>query len=92
MGGADPYRQAVQALDNIAAALRDRGDLMDNVVRTWIDVTRREDAEPVLRAHRERLGHVRPAAALGLVAGRIDPALPGEIEVEAVVDLAKGEP
>lgn len=91
-GGVDPYRQALQALDNIADALQAAGATMADVVRTRIYVTRREDAEPVMRAHRERLGHVRPAATLVLVAGLIDPAMLVEIESEAVVDHADRDP
>ncbi len=90
-GGADPHRQTVQALDNIAAALGDAGALMGDVIRTRIYVTRREEAEPVMRA----LGaarHVRPAATLVLVSDLIDAAMLVEIEADAVVDLAESEP
>lgn len=90
VGGADPHRQAMQALDNIAEALQAAGARLEDVVRTRMYVTRREDAEPVMRAHRERLGHVRPAATLVLVAGLIDPAMLVEVEAEAVVPLSGG--
>ncbi len=92
VGVGDPYRQAIQALDNIATALQAAGAHLDDVVRTRMYVTRREDAEPVMRAHRERLGHVRPAATLVLVAGLIDPTMLVEIEAEAVVALADRGP
>ncbi len=85
VGGADPYRQALQALDNIADALAAAGATLGDVVRTRIYVTRRADADPVLRAHRERLGGARPAATLVVVAGLIDPHMLVEIEAEAIV-------
>ena len=83
IGGADPYSQAVQALNNIAAALAAAGAQLEDVVRTRLYITRREDAAGVMRAHRERLGHVRPAATLVVVSGLIDPAMLVEIEAEA---------
>ena len=89
-GGADPYAQAIGALDNIAAALAAGGARLEDLVRTRLYITRREDAAGVMRAHRERLGHVRPAATLIIVSGLIDPAMLVEIEAEAVASAPPG--
>lgn len=83
--GVDAYGQAVDALATIAAALGEAGATPSDVVRTRLYVVDLADTEPVLRAHGEVFGDIRPAATLVQVAGLIDPALLVEIEADAIV-------
>lgn len=86
IGGDDPYRQAVQALDNIRTALERAGATMADVVRTRTYVTDISQWEAVGRAHGEVFGEVRPAATMVEVVRLIDPEMLVEIEVEAIID------
>jgi enamine deaminase RidA (YjgF/YER057c/UK114 family) len=81
----DPYRQAVLALEIIAAALSECGASLADVVRTRIYVTDIAHWPEVGRAHGEVFGDVRPAATMVQVAALISPDLLVEIEAEALV-------
>jgi enamine deaminase RidA (YjgF/YER057c/UK114 family) len=83
-GLGDPYAQAVQTIENMAAALRLAGASLQDVVRTRISITDRDHADAVGRAHREAFGDARPVAAMYVVAGLIDPRMLVEIEADAV--------
>lgn len=82
--GADAYGQAIAAFAIIAEALRGVGSTIESVVRTVTYVTDIADADLVARAHREVLGHVRPAATLVAVTALLDPRMKVDIEVYAV--------
>lgn len=82
-GLGDPYAQAVQALANVAAALALAGAAPADVVRTRMYVTDRDHAADVTRAHAEAFGAVRPASALVVVAGLLDPRMLVEVEADA---------
>lgn len=84
----DAYRQALTALDVVAAALAEAGCALEHVVRTRMYVVGREHCDPVGRAHGERLAIARPAATMVLVAGLIDEAMLVEIEAEAIAPAA----
>jgi enamine deaminase RidA (YjgF/YER057c/UK114 family) len=87
---ADAHAQALQAITNIAAALEAAGGRLEDIVRTRLYVVRPEDVADVIRAHRERLGAVRPAATLVRVAALIEPEMLVEIEADAVLDERRG--
>lgn len=86
VGRGDPYRQARQAIRNIADALHRAGSGLRDVVRTRIFVTDIETWEEVGRAHGEAFGEVRPAATLVEVRRLVDPEMLVEMEADAVVD------
>ena len=83
VGRGDPYRQTVQALDNIERALSALGSGRDAIVRLRIFVTDRDRVADVTRALGERIRPIRPAMTLVAVAGLLDPAMLVEIEADA---------
>jgi enamine deaminase RidA (YjgF/YER057c/UK114 family) len=82
---ADPYGQAKRCLEIILAALEDAGARPEHVVRTRVFLTDAEQFDEVARAHGEVFSSIRPANAMIVVQGFIDPRWLVEIEVDAVV-------
>ena len=82
----DPYRQTIQTLKNIEAALGKCGATLGHVVRTRIFVTDISRWEEYGRAHGEVFKDIRPAAAMIGISGLIDPDMVVEIEADAVLE------
>jgi enamine deaminase RidA (YjgF/YER057c/UK114 family) len=87
--GADPpsdaYGQARRCFDIVVAALREAGAGAEDVVRTRVYLVRAEDWEEVGRAHGEVFGTARPANAMIVVKGFLDPRWLLEVEADAVI-------
>jgi enamine deaminase RidA (YjgF/YER057c/UK114 family) len=83
---ADAYGQAKRCLEIIVAALAEAGARPEDVVRTRVYLTRREDFDDAYRAHGEVFGTTRPATAGLVVAGLLDPRWLVEIEADAIID------
>jgi enamine deaminase RidA (YjgF/YER057c/UK114 family) len=79
----DAGGQARAALDIIERALSEAGFALADVVRTRMYVTDAASIPTVLAAHGERFAAIRPASAIVVVAGLIEPSLSVEIEVDA---------
>lgn len=82
----DAYGQTKRCLEIAAKALEEAGARLGHVVRTRIYLTRPEDWEGAGRAHGEAFASIRPANAIIVVRGFVDPRWLVEIEVDAVVD------
>src|SRR5215211_426817 len=82
----DAYGQAKRCFQIIAAALEEAGSSVQHVVRTRVFIVNAEDWEEVGRAHGEVFSDVRPANAIIVVRGFVDPRWKVEIEVDAIVD------
>jgi enamine deaminase RidA (YjgF/YER057c/UK114 family) len=83
---ADAYGQARRCLEIIVAALEEAGASVQDVIRTRCYIVAAEDWEEVGRAHGEVFADVRPASAMIVVRGFIDPRWRVEIEADAILD------
>ena len=81
----DPYEQAKRCLEIITDALEQVGAKPEHVVRTRVYLIDADDWEPVGRAHGEVFGDVRPASAVIVISGLLDPNWRVEIEAEALL-------
>ena len=81
----DPYDQAKRCLEIITGALAELGAAPEHVVRTRVYLVDAADWEAVGRAHGEVFADVRPASAMLVIAGLLDPHWKVEIEAEALL-------
>jgi enamine deaminase RidA (YjgF/YER057c/UK114 family) len=81
----DPYEQAKRCLTIIVDALRELGAEPEHVVRTRVYLVDPEDWEAVGRAHAEAFGEFRPASAMLVISGTLNPAWRVEIEADALL-------
>lgn len=84
VGVGDPYAQAHRCIEIIGEAIGALGGRLEDVVRTRIFITRRDDWDSVAIAHGEVFDRVRPVATCVVVSGLLDPEWLVEIEAEAV--------
>jgi enamine deaminase RidA (YjgF/YER057c/UK114 family) len=82
------YEQARLCLEIIGGALAEAGASFEDVVRTRVFILDRDDWEEVGRAHGEVFSHIRPASAMIVVKGLLDPRWRVEIEADAVLPTA----
>jgi enamine deaminase RidA (YjgF/YER057c/UK114 family) len=81
----DAYEQAKRCLEIIVDALRELGAGPHHVVRTRVYIVDPADWEAIGRAHGEVFGAVRPASAMLVITGTLDPAWKVEIEADALL-------
>ena len=79
------YEQARLCLEIIGGVLTEAGSSFAEVARTRIYLTSADDWPEVGRAHGEVFGQIRPASAMLVVAGLLDPRWRVEIEADAVL-------
>jgi enamine deaminase RidA (YjgF/YER057c/UK114 family) len=80
---ADVTSQTRNCFKTIAAALKDGGFAMADIVRATYYITDTGDADAVLAVCGETLGDIRPAATVLVIAGLYKPEMKVEIEVTA---------
>ena len=78
------YAQARRCLEIILDALAQLGAAPEHVVRTRVYVTSAGDWEEIGRAHGEVFGEIRPASAMLVITGLLDPRFLVEIEADAI--------
>jgi enamine deaminase RidA (YjgF/YER057c/UK114 family) len=81
----DAYEQARRCLAIVVEALAELGAAPEHVVRTRVYLVDSADWEAVGRAHGELFAEHRPASAMLVVAGLLDPSWKVEIEADALV-------
>lgn len=86
VGKNDPYKQTVQAIENIKKALTHFNANLSHIVRTRMFVTNIDYWESYGKAHGEFFKDIRPATSMIEIKGLIDPDMLIEIEAEAVID------
>jgi enamine deaminase RidA (YjgF/YER057c/UK114 family) len=79
------YEQAKLCLEIVGGALAEAGASFADVVRTRIYLTQADDWQEVGRAHGEVFSEIRPASAMLVISGLLDPRWKVEIEAEAVL-------
>jgi enamine deaminase RidA (YjgF/YER057c/UK114 family) len=80
---ADVTQQTRNCFKTIEAALKDGGFAMADIVRATYYITNAAEADAVFAVCGERLGDIRPAATLLVVASLYKPEMKVEIEVTA---------
>jgi enamine deaminase RidA (YjgF/YER057c/UK114 family) len=79
------YAQGRRCLEIIVDALAQVGAGPEHVVRTRVYITSADDWGEIGRAHGEFFGEIRPASAMLVITGLLDPRFLVEIEADAIV-------
>jgi enamine deaminase RidA (YjgF/YER057c/UK114 family) len=87
----DAYRQMLRCGEIVAEAMQKLGARLEHVVRTRMFITDPADSTEIGRAHRELFGAAPPVATM-VVTRLLDPGWKVELEVEAELPAAAGEP
>ncbi len=87
----DAYGQTRRCLEIILAALVEAGARPDDVVRTRIYLTNPDDWSEAGRAHGEVFADIRPANAIIVVRGFVDPRWLVELEADALLTDPEGD-
>ncbi len=85
----DAYSQMRRCGEIAREAIEGLGGSMHDVVRTRMFIVDAHDADAVGLAHRAMFGSSEPVATMVVVAGLLDPMWRVEIEVEAIVAVAR---
>lgn len=85
VGEGDPYLQARRCIEIIAAALREAGSGLQDVVWTRMFVTDIEQWPEFARAHQEAFADINPATSMVEVSRLVAPEMLIEIEADAIV-------
>ena len=85
VGIGDSEAQTIQALENLAAALKMAGADLRHVVRTRIFVVNIDDWEKIGRAHGRFFSEILPATSMVEVSRLIGADILVEIEADAIV-------
>ena len=83
VGKGDAYAQAHRCIEIIGEAIGALGGRLEDVVRTRIFITRRDNWDGVAIAHGEVFDSIRPVATCVVVSGLLDPDWLVELEAEA---------
>jgi len=81
----DALSQLRRCFEIVEKALMEAGGSLEDVVRTRVYLTDRDDAWVVERIHGELFSDIRPANTMLVVAGLLNPAWKVEVEVDAVI-------
>lgn len=81
----DTYGQARRVLEIILVAIEEGGARPEDVVRTRIYLTPAADFREAARAHGEVFKDIRPANAIIVVSGFVDPTWLVEMEAQALI-------
>jgi enamine deaminase RidA (YjgF/YER057c/UK114 family) len=82
----DAATQARRCFEIVVEAVEALGGSREDVIRTRMYITNRDDWDAVTRVHGEFFGEVFPAATLVVVKELIDPRWRVEIEAEAMLE------
>jgi enamine deaminase RidA (YjgF/YER057c/UK114 family) len=84
----DVYGQTKRCLEIVAAAVREAGLSLEDVVRTRIMLTDMKTWREAARAHGEFFAGIKPACTFVQVVGFIDPGWLVEVEADCVAQSA----
>ncbi len=88
VGVGDVAAQARRCFEIQVAAVEELGARREDIIRTRIMLTRREDWEAAAKVHGEFFSDIRPASTIVVVESFIDPDWLIETEMDAALDFS----